>query len=82
MPDLRFIREVAVDGYLQVTDEETIACARRLATEEGVFAGFSTGANVAAALHLLQGEHSGQTIVTMACDSGLKYVSTDLWPLT
>lgn len=82
MRDLRFTREVAVDGYLQVTDEEALACARRLATAEGVFAGFSTGANVAAAMHLLQGEHSGQTIVTMACDSGLKYLSTDLWSAT
>ncbi len=42
------------------------------------FAGFSTGANVAAALKLLKGEHRGQTIVTMACDSSLKYLSTEL----
>jgi cysteine synthase A len=77
--DLKFLRAIAVDGYLEVTDEEAIACARRLATEEGVFAGFSTGANLAAALQILRGDHHGQTIVTMACDSGLKYLSTDLW---
>jgi cysteine synthase A len=62
-----------------VTDDDAISCARRLAVEEGVFAGFSTGANLAAALQLLRGAHRGQTIVTMACDSGLKYLSTDLW---
>lgn len=79
--ELKFLTEIVVDGYLQVTDEEAVACARRLAVEEGVFAGFSTGANVAAALRLLQGEHRGQTIVTMACDSGLKYLSTGLWEI-
>lgn len=79
--DLNFLRDVAADGYLQVTDEEAITCARRLATEEGIFAGFSTGANVAAALQLLKGPHKGQTVVTLACDSGLKYLSTDLWSM-
>jgi len=79
MRELKFLRGIAVDGYLQVTDDEAIACARRLAREEGVFAGFSTGANLAAALQLLHGAHRSQTIVTLACDSGLKYLSTDLW---
>lgn len=78
--DLNFLRDCPVDGYLQVTDEEAMDCARRLAKEEGIFGGFSTGANVAAALQLLNGAHRGQTIVTLACDSGLKYLSTDLWP--
>lgn len=77
--DLKFLRGVVVDGYLQVSDEEAIDCARKLAREEGVFAGFSTGANLAAALQLLRGAHAGQTVVTVACDSGLKYLSTDLW---
>lgn len=77
--DLKFLRGFAIDGYLQVTDDEAITCARRLAREEGVFAGFSTGANLAAALQLLQGAHRSQTVVTLACDSGLKYLSTDLW---
>jgi cysteine synthase len=79
IPDLSFLRDVPVDGYLQITDEEAIGCARRLATEEGIFAGFSTGANLAAALQLLSGPHRGQSVVTIACDSGLKYLSTDLW---
>jgi cysteine synthase len=78
--DLPFLEGFRIDGYLQVTDEEAISCARRLAAEEGIFAGFSSGANVAAALQLLGGEARGQTVVTIACDSGLKYLSTDLWP--
>jgi threonine synthase len=72
-------RLLLVDGYLQVTDEEAISTARRLAAEEGIFAGFSSGANVAAALQLLRAEDRDQTVVTLACDSGLKYLSTDLW---
>lgn len=82
MRSLKFLQGIAVDGYLQVTDEEAIAYARRLAAEEGVFAGFSTGANLAAALKILQEDHRGQTVVTTACDSGLKYLSTDLWQRT
>ena len=79
MQDLTFLQGIKVDGYLQVTDEEAMACARRLAAEEGIFAGFSTGANLAAALRLLEGPHRDQTVVALACDSGLKYLSTDLW---
>ena len=55
MRELKFLRSFAIDGYLQVTDDEAMVCARRLAREEGVFAGFSTGANLAAALQLLKG---------------------------
>jgi len=76
---LKMLRPDLVDGYLQVSDQGAITMARRLAREEGVFAGFSSGANVAAAMQLLEGELKGATIVTMMCDSGLKYLSTDLW---
>ena len=62
-----------------MSDAEAIAVARRLAREEGIFAGFSSGANAAAALRLLQGECRGQTVAIVMCDSGLKYLSTDLW---
>jgi cysteine synthase A len=79
MPELKFLNREHVDGYLQVTDEEAIATARRLAREEGIFAGFSSGANTAVALRLLQNEYPGATIVVLMCDSGLKYLSTDLW---
>jgi cysteine synthase len=77
--DLPFLEDTQVDGYLQVTDQEAISTARRLAAEEGIFAGFSTGANVAAALQLLRQDGRDRTVVTIACDSGLKYLSTDLW---
>jgi cysteine synthase A len=79
MPDLPLLRPELVDGYVQVTDEEAIDASRRLAREEGVFAGFSSGANVAAALKLLQTNHRGETAVVLLNDSGLKYLSTDLW---
>ena len=68
------------DGYLQVTDDEAYATCRRLAREEGIFAGISSGANAAAALQLLaRPEMAGKTIAILLCDSGLKYLSTDLW---
>ncbi|RPI20970.1 MAG: pyridoxal-phosphate dependent enzyme, partial [Chloroflexota bacterium] len=67
------------DGYLQVSDTQAVQVSRRLAREEGIFAGFSAGANTAAALRLLQTDFQGKTIAVMMCDSGLKYLSTDLW---
>lgn len=79
MPDLPLLRPEHVDGYLQVSDAEGILTARRLAREEGIFAGFSSGANVAAALKLLSTTHRGKTIAVLINDSGLKYLSTDLW---
>ena len=79
-PDLALLRDVPIDGYLQVTDEEAIDAARRLAREEGIFAGFSSGAVVAAALRLLARDHAGGTVAVVLADSGLKYLSTDLWP--
>jgi cysteine synthase A len=79
MPDLPQLRPEHIDGYLQVSDNEAVKIARRLAREEGVFAGFSAGANVAAAIHLIETTFQGKTIVVLLCDSGLKYLSTDLW---
>jgi cysteine synthase len=79
MTELALLNKPYVDGYLQVTDDEAIQYARRLAKEEGIFAGFSSGANVAAAMQLLKNEHPGKTIAVLLPDSGLKYLSTDLW---
>lgn len=79
MADLPLVNRDHIDGYLQVNDEEAMTIARRLAREEGIFAGFSSGANVAAALRLLQTSLAGKTIAVLLCDSGLKYLSTDLW---
>jgi cysteine synthase A len=80
MADLPLLRGVPVDGYLAIGDEEAIGLARRLAREEGIFAGFTAGAVVAAALRLLRGPHAGGTVAVVLADSGLKYLSTDLWP--
>ena len=66
-----------VDGYLTVTDDEAIQGARELARREGIFGGFSTGANVAAAMKIL--DQGAETIVFLVNDTGLKYLSTDLW---
>jgi cysteine synthase A len=68
-----------IDGYLQVSDEEAIEATRALARYEGIFCGFSGGANLAAAVKLLQTTEKGGTVVILLCDSGLKYMSTDLW---
>ena len=79
MTELTLIDPNHIDGYLQVSDEEAMEFARRLAREEGIFAGFSSGANVAAAIRLLHTTHKGKTIAVLLPDSGLKYLSTDLW---
>jgi len=69
-----------VDGFLQVSDEEVIQTCQLLAQKEGIFSGFSAGANVLGATQLLRRkEHQGKTVVVLLCDSGMKYLSTDLW---
>jgi cysteine synthase A len=75
MPILPLIHTEHIDGYLNVTDEEAMDAARELAKLEGIFAGFSSGANVAAARQLI----AGRTVVVTINDSGLKYLSTELW---
>jgi cysteine synthase A len=67
-----------VDGFLAVTDERAMEVARQLATREGIFGGFSTGANVAAALELAAQVPAGSLVVTIAPDTGMKYLSTGL----
>lgn len=79
MTDLPLLRPEHIDGYLKVSDSDAIRMARRLAREEGIFAGFSSGANVAAAFQLLESGFKDRTVAVVMCDSGLKYLSTDLW---
>ena len=71
-----------VDEILTVTTEEAKVMARRLAHEEGLFAGTSSGANVVAALKVAERLGSDATVVTLMIDSGLKYLSTDLYKNT
>jgi len=68
-----------VDEVLAVATEEAKEMTRRLAREEALFAGTSTGANVVAALRVAARLGAGATVVTLACDSGLKYLSTDVY---
>ena len=79
MRELSLIDRALVDGCLQVRDADAARMARRLAREEGLFAGFSSGANLAAALQLLETSHRGGRVAILLPDSGLKYLSTDLW---
>lgn len=67
------------DEIVSVSTSEAMAMARRLAREEALFAGTSSGANVVAALRVARELGPGRTVVTLACDSGLKYLSTDLY---
>jgi cysteine synthase A len=68
-----------VDDFESVSTEDAEAMARRLSREEAIFAGTSSGANVAAALRVAARLGKGKTVVTLAVDSGLKYVSTELY---
>jgi len=72
-------RPEEVTEILRVSTTEAKWMARRLAREEGVFAGTSTGANVVAALKVAQRLGSEATVATIAVDSGLRYLSTDLY---
>ena len=68
-----------VDEIQTVTTDEAMVMARRLAREEGLFAGTSSGANVVAALRVAERLGADATVVTLLCDSGLRYLSTDLY---
>ena len=73
-------RPEEVNEILTVKTEEAKSMARRLAREEGIFAGTSSGANVVAALRVAEKVGVGGTVVTIIVDSGLRYLSTDLYP--
>ena len=68
-----------VDEIQTVTTSDAMMMARRLARNEGLFAGSSSGANVVAALRVAERLGSDATVVTILCDSGLRYLSTDLY---
>jgi cysteine synthase A len=67
-----------VDEVVAVATEDAKQMARRLAREEGLFAGTSSGANVIAAIRLGRRLGPGATVVTLMCDSGIKYLNTDV----
>lgn len=68
-----------VNEIQTVSTDEAKAMARRLAREEGIFAGTSTGANVVAAIRVAQKLGAGATVATIIIDSGLRYLSGDVY---
>ncbi len=69
-----------LNGVQKVDNEEAFEMARRVAREEGIFGGISTGANIVAACALAEmPEHEGKTIVTVACSFGERYLSTPMF---
>jgi cysteine synthase A len=69
-----------VDEIIRVDEKKAASMARRLAKEEGILCGISSGANVWAAIEVAKrAENNGKLIVTIACDTGERYLSTDLF---
>ena len=71
-----------VDDVLAVTTDDAKRMARRLAREEALFAGTSSGANVVAAIRVAEQLGPGATVATLMVDSGLKYLNTDVYRRT
>lgn len=83
VPKNLHLKDAAGNGQIvecvQVANDDAFAMARRLAKEEGVLAGISTGANVCAAIEVAKRpENKGKMIVTIACSTGERYLSTPL----
>jgi cysteine synthase A len=74
------LRRELIDEVIPVANEDAMATARRLAKEEGILVGISSGANVWAALQVAgRSENAGKVIVTILCDTGERYLSTELF---
>src|SRR5947209_8333613 len=67
------------DAQIEVATEDAYTMARRLAREEGLFVGISSGANVTAALRLARTLPEGSVVVTVLCDDGARYLSEHFW---
>ncbi len=77
---LTLMEGVTINGLLTCTDEQASGCARMLALQEGILAGYSTGAQLHSCIELLAGNERGNTVLMMVCDTGMKYLSTGLYP--
>ncbi|MFW2543137.1 PLP-dependent cysteine synthase family protein [Primorskyibacter sp. 2E107] len=79
MADLDHLRGAPLAGHVTVSGAQARLHARLLAQCEGIFGGYSSGANLFAAAALLRERERGGCVAIVICDSGLKYLSTDLW---
>jgi cysteine synthase A len=78
VPDV--LNVALIDEIMQVSNEDAMETARLLASKEGILAGISAGANVWAAVRLSERkEFKGKTIVTIVCDTGERYISTEMY---
>jgi len=77
--DMPVVDRTHIDGCVTVTHEEAVELTQLLAKLEGVFAGFSSGANLAAAIKLMQDAESGKNAAIVINDCGLKYMSANLY---
>lgn len=77
IPDI--LEKDLIDDIITVTSEEAIEMTRRVAREEGLLVGISSGANIAAAIRVAEQMTSGQTVVTVAPDTGERYLSTPVF---
>jgi len=73
------LRQDLIDEVIAVSDEDAYATAQQLAKQEGIFGGATSGANVWAALQRARALGPGKVVVTIICDSGLKYLNGDLY---
>jgi cysteine synthase B len=67
------------DGRIEISTEEAYKMGIRLARDEGLFVGISSGANIAAAYRLAESVPEGSVIVTVLCDGGTRYFSSPMW---
>ncbi len=69
------LKGIVIDDAYRITDQAALSIAYQLLREEGIFVGLSSGINVAGALRLAREGGPGQVIVTLLCDSGIRYMS-------
>jgi cysteine synthase A len=76
---VRFLDRSLIDGFLTVTDDEAYDIARRLAREEGILAGVSSGTSTHGALQVAKMLGPGKRVLCILADTGERYLETDLW---
>jgi len=76
---VRFLDRSLIDGFLTVTDDEAYEMARRLAREEGILTGVSSGTSTCGALQVAKMLGKGKRVLTILADTGERYLETDLW---